>query len=151
MYYTKTLIARLQRKYKVLVFLDFHGHSQRKNTFFYGPAYPISHRDYYRCRALPKLIEKINPSFRFYSCSFQISEVKRSAARAVALSQLRVPYAFTVESSVGLYYDPNVMKTFNFTLESWEDMGRNIALGLTQFIMGIEELEQISRERKLLR
>ena len=30
-------------------------------------------------------------------------------------------------------------------------MGRDIALGLTQFIMGIEELEQISRERKLLR
>ena len=95
-YHIKTLLARLQKKYKVLVFLDFHGHSMRKNTFFYGPAYPITHRDYYRCRAFPKLVEKINPSFRFYGCSFQISEDKRSAARAVALTQLRVPYAYTV-------------------------------------------------------
>jgi hypothetical protein len=48
-----------------------------------------------------------------------ISEAKRSAARAVALSQLRVPYAYTVESSVGLYYDPQLMKTFAFTIASW--------------------------------
>ena len=119
------------------MFLDFHGHSQRKNTFFYGPTYPISHRDYYRCRAFPKLIEKINPSFRFYGCSFQISETKRSAARAVALTQLRVPYAYTVESSVGLYYDPFAMKTYHFSIESWEEMGRSIACGLNQFILGI--------------
>ena len=30
-------------------------------------------------------------------------------------------------------------------------MGSNIALGLFQFICGIEELEQISRERKIIR
>lgn len=72
-YLMKTLIARLQKKYGVLVFLDFHGHSRKKNTFFYGPAYPICHREYYRCRAFPRLIEKLNPSFRLYSCSFQIS------------------------------------------------------------------------------
>ena len=131
------MITRLQKKHKVLLFLDFHGHSQRKNTFFYGPTYPISHRDYYRCRAFPKLIEKINPSFRFYGCSFQISETKRSAARAVALTQLRVPYAYTVESSVGLYYDPFAMKTYHFSIESWEEMGRSIACGLNQFILGI--------------
>lgn len=89
-------MARLQRRYGLLLFLDFHGHSRRKNTFFYGPAYPISHREYYKCRALPKIIEKLNPCFRFYSCSFMISESKRTTARAVALSQMRVPYVFTV-------------------------------------------------------
>ena len=56
----------------------------------------------------------------------------------MALTQLKVPYAYTVESSVGLYYDPHSMKTFNFTVEAWEDMGKSIAVGLTQFIMGLE-------------
>jgi hypothetical protein len=32
------------------------------------------------------------------------------------------------------------MKTFNFTVESWEEMGSSIAMGLSQFIEGIEEL-----------
>lgn len=109
------LIARLQKKHGVLLFLDFHGHSRKKNTFFYGPNYPISHREYYKCRVLPKIIEKINQSFRYYSCSFHISETKRSTARAVAFSQLKVPYSFTVESSVGLFYNPQIMKTICFS------------------------------------
>ena len=55
-YSVKMLIARLQKKHGVLLFLDFHGHSRKKNTFFYGPNYPISHREYYKCRVLPKII-----------------------------------------------------------------------------------------------
>lgn len=43
------------------------------------------------------------------------------------------------------------MKSLNFLTEDWEQMGSNIALGLSQFIFGIEELQQISRERKMLR
>ena len=64
------------------MFLDFHGHSRKKNTFFYGPAYSLSHPNYLKCRVLPRVIEKINCSFRYYSCNFSINESKKSTGRA---------------------------------------------------------------------
>lgn len=72
------------------MYLDFHGHSRRKNTFLYGPNYPISNSSYYKCRILPKLIEKFDAKFRFYSCSFSISEDKKTTARAIMLNQLKI-------------------------------------------------------------
>lgn len=78
------------------MYIDFHGHSRKKNTFLYGPNYPITHLDYYKSRILPKLIEKYDPRFRFYSCSFTISEEKKTTARAIMLNQLKIPYSYTI-------------------------------------------------------
>ena len=52
----KTFTAKLHKKFGVFSYIDFHGHSRRKNTFLYGPNYQISHSDYYKCRILPRLI-----------------------------------------------------------------------------------------------
>ena len=52
----KQLVSRLQSTSKVMLYLDFHGHSMRKNTFSYGPNYPLAHNDFLRCRLLPRLI-----------------------------------------------------------------------------------------------
>lgn len=38
------------------MFFDFHGHSRKKNTFFYGPAYSITEADYYKSRAFAKMV-----------------------------------------------------------------------------------------------
>jgi len=56
------------------MYLDFHGHSRKKNTFFYGPAFAVNEPNYYKTRIFPKLIEKKNSNFRYYSCSFNIDE-----------------------------------------------------------------------------
>jgi cytosolic carboxypeptidase protein 2/3 len=69
-----------------MLYLDFHGHSRRKNTFLYGPNYQLQHMSYYQCRFLPKVIEKENPTFRYHSCNFNIPEDKKSTARAVMLN-----------------------------------------------------------------
>lgn len=39
----KCFIKRLkyEQKFKITYFLDFHGHSLKKNVFFYGPEYDI--------------------------------------------------------------------------------------------------------------
>lgn len=87
------------------MYLDFHGHSRKKNTFFYGPSYSIHEPNYYKCRILAKLIEKVDSNFRFHSCSFSIDEEKKQTARAVMLEQLHVPFAYTIETSIGFYYD----------------------------------------------
>ena len=37
----KDLAKKIQSNYGLFMYLDFHGHSRKKNTFFYGPNYSI--------------------------------------------------------------------------------------------------------------
>lgn len=41
-YLIKTLAMKLKKKFGIYMSLDFHGHSRKKNTFFYGPPYTLS-------------------------------------------------------------------------------------------------------------
>ena len=70
----KEFARKLHNRHGIFMYLDFHGHSRKKNTFFYGPAYAISEPNYYKSRILPKIIEKVNSNFSFNSCSFVIDE-----------------------------------------------------------------------------
>lgn len=120
------------------MYLDFHGHSRKKNTFLYGPSYGLGDAEYYKCRILPRIIEKIDNNFRFYSCNFMINESKKNTARAIMLNQLKIPYPYTIESSVGLYYDCEQMKTLHFFSQVWEDMGLTIGKSVSQFITAFD-------------
>lgn len=91
---------------KLVMFLDFHGHSTKKNTFVYGPEFPIIDRFYYEARLFPKLISNSTCMFRYYSCSFKINELKETTARAVMLRRLNIPLSYTIETSNGCYFDP---------------------------------------------
>ncbi len=42
----------------ILMFLDLHGHSIKKNVFLYGPEYPIYHKNYYLSKLYAKMISK---------------------------------------------------------------------------------------------
>ena len=81
-FHLKLFSSKMSKRSPFLIYYDFHGHSRKKNTFFYGPAYSLTHPNYYKCRVLAKLIEKVNNSFRFWSCFFAISEGKKSTGRA---------------------------------------------------------------------
>lgn len=52
----KKLVLNLQKKYEIHMFLDYHGHSQKKNTFTYGPSYNISEPGYLKSKVFPKLL-----------------------------------------------------------------------------------------------
>jgi hypothetical protein len=54
-------------------------------------------------------------------------------ARAVMLHQLKVPYVYTVESSLGLYYSPILLKTLPFNITAWEEMGISLAKSIHTF------------------
>lgn len=41
-YNIRAMLGRLQQLHQVYMFLDFHGHSDKKNTFVYGPVYSIT-------------------------------------------------------------------------------------------------------------
>ena len=71
---------------RIEMFLDIHGHSKKKNMFMFGPDYNITQPEYYKCRVFPKLLSNITNIFRYYSCSYTISNDKRSTARAVMIN-----------------------------------------------------------------
>jgi hypothetical protein len=118
------------------MYLDFHGHSRKKNTFFYGPAFPISEPNYYKSRILPKLIEKINCNFRFHSCSFAMDEQKKQTARVVMFEHFRIIFTYTIETSIGYFYDCQKMATLQFNQQEWNGIGGSIAEGLHAFLVG---------------
>jgi hypothetical protein len=101
------------------MFLDFHGHSTKKNTFMYGPEFPIVERYYYEARIFPKLLGNATPMFRYYSCIFKINEFKETTARAVLLRRLAIPLSYTIETSNGSYFDYELLKDVPYTLPLW--------------------------------
>jgi hypothetical protein len=52
------MIRRLVEEINPLMFIDFHGHSSKKNVFIYGPEHRVSDHNYIICRIFPKLISK---------------------------------------------------------------------------------------------
>lgn len=61
------------------MYIDMHGHSRKKNVFFYGCA--VNQND---CgpKEFPYLMEKIHSeAFRYNLCSFVIQEDKAGTAR----------------------------------------------------------------------
>ena len=79
------IVRRLAEDYKPETFIDFHGHSSKKNVFIYGPDYKLEDRNYLMCRFFPKLISKQTEAFRYYSCLFKISNCKVTTGRAIML------------------------------------------------------------------
>lgn len=92
----KQLVIKLKTEFKarLMFFLDFHGHSVKKNVFLYGPEYEIWENNYYKTRIFPKIMASKTEIFRYYSCLFRIADFKRATARAVLLNT--IPHCYTI-------------------------------------------------------
>ncbi|XP_076178312.1 cytosolic carboxypeptidase 1 isoform X2 [Ptiloglossa arizonensis] len=89
------------------VFVDYHGHSRRKNVFLFGcsrsgswsaadrakPDQPVQYL------MLPHLMQRISPAFALPLCSFKVERNKESTARVAIWRQLGVLRSYTMESS----------------------------------------------------
>ena len=92
----KNLVDKIMETHDLEVYLDFHGHSRKKNMFIFGPSYNLTQPEYYKCRVLPKILANVTPIFRYFSCSYDIPYEKKNTARAVMLSEMLVPLVYTV-------------------------------------------------------
>lgn len=70
---TRTIFTDLSETYKkkLLLFLDYHGHSTRKNAFLLGPGI-FDTQMVNDIRVLPKIMANYSDIFRYPSCSFRI-------------------------------------------------------------------------------
>ncbi|XP_029156275.1 cytosolic carboxypeptidase 1-like isoform X2 [Nylanderia fulva] len=140
------------------VFVDYHGHSRRKNVFLFGcsrsgswsaadrakPDQPVQYL------MLPHLMQRTSPAFALPLCSFKVERNKESTARVAVWRQLGVSRSYTMESSfcgcdqgtlAGLHLDTGHLKA----------IGRDFCQALSMMKNTDEEwaIEKISTEGHL--
>lgn len=106
-YYLQKMITRLQEteNRQFFLYLDFHGHSAKKNIFQYGNKTenwaPSSKKGTcnHQPQVFPMMVSKQFDYFNFPDCTFSMPKYKESTARVSMFHQLRIPYVFTMEAS----------------------------------------------------
>ena len=90
------------------MYLDFHGHSAKKNIFNYGnnrldfgASVTKAGRVAHTPATFPLVLSKQKgfDYFNFGDCTFSMPKMKESTARIAMFKQLRIPFVFTLEAS----------------------------------------------------
>ena len=144
----KNLINKITQTHSIDMYLDFHGHSGKKNMFIFGPNYNITQALYYKCRILPKILANITPVFRYYASTYGIPNHKKTTPRALLLTPLNVPVFFTVETSLGFYYDATLAKVLIFDRKKWEGLGVSMVTAIREYYEDLEQLEDYMEGKK---
>lgn len=119
--------------------------------FMFGPNYSISQSLYYKCRVLPKILSALTPTFRYYGCNYEIPPDKRATARAVMLNQMMIPLVYTIQTSLGFYFDPVVHKTIAFDRTQWEVIGNYVLIALKEYYEDLEQLQEYLQSKRKAR
>ncbi|XP_011867871.1 PREDICTED: cytosolic carboxypeptidase 1-like isoform X4 [Vollenhovia emeryi] len=120
------------------VFVDYHGHSRRKNVFLFGcsrsgswsaadrakPDQPVQYL------MLPHLMQRTSPAFALQLCSFKVERNKESTARVAVWRQLGVSRSYTMESSF-CGCDQGVLAGLHFDTEHLKAIGRDFCQALS--------------------
>ncbi|CAH2102327.1 unnamed protein product [Euphydryas editha] len=138
-YHTKGLIEYLVRVWKKppLVYCDYHGHSRKKNVFFYGcagaeswcsndrlvPDEPVKYL------MLPALMHRISPAFALGSCSFRVERERESTARVTVWRHLGVTRSYTMEASF-CGFDRGPFKGFHLNTQHLQGVGSDFCEAL---------------------
>jgi len=91
----------------VLIFCDLHGHSTKKESFFYGCNRTSwgGASSWAQVRLLPRILARKCRFFNLAECHFRVTEDKRNTARVVAWRELKISNSFTLETSFFGYND----------------------------------------------
>ena len=109
-YATKKLCTQLQEheRKSFFLYLDFHGHSAKKNIFNYGNnrldggvPFPRTGKVTHTPATFPLVLSKQKgfDYFNFNDCTFSMPKIKESTARIAMFQKLRIPFVFTLEAS----------------------------------------------------
>lgn len=112
----KKLLETSNEKRGVLLFLDLHGHSKKKNAFLYGSdctlqsdklsnaainyftADEIISRKIF-ARTFPKVVSTLSDYFSYRDSAYQVKNSKKGTGRVYSWRELGIEGAFTIEAS----------------------------------------------------
>jgi hypothetical protein len=124
-YYTKKLMGNLMKRNKIVLYIDFHGHSCKKNGFFYGcnvKDKPMLTRE------LPTLLGEFSAHFNYGDCNFAMQASKKGTSRISAFNELGIVNSYTFETSFnGSDYKPN------FAKEDYMKLGEELCSSLSVY------------------
>ena len=91
------MIKKESAERRIRMFIDLHGHSRKKNAFFYGCSQGTQDaEDCTKAKAFPYLMSKIHNAFNYQDCSFNIQRDKEGTARVTLFKELKIHEIFTL-------------------------------------------------------
>ena len=96
----------------------------------YGNFYSRNHELFWKNKAVPLLLSKLTHHFSFPYTRFMYSDFHAASARAVAWSQLQVPFAYTLEAS---FFGHSAR---HFTSQDLQEVGVATCLALLSLFSG---------------
>ncbi len=99
--------------------MDFHGHSRKLYSFFYGNTSLQNPSD---VKIFPYVCSKLTSMIRYEDCTFNLEEDKRSTARVQLFSNLKISNIYTFEASFFGYINKNKERK-SFTIENYKNLG----------------------------
>lgn len=129
-YYTKNMMRHLLDDRAIVLYVDIHGHSRKKNVFMYGNC--NNEAGGLREKVFPRLICRSSDCFCFDDCCFKMQKSKESSARVVVFRDLGVTNSFTLEASFcGADFGPLIGE--HFTTRHLEEMGYMVCDAILDF------------------
>ncbi|XP_044006986.1 cytosolic carboxypeptidase 1-like isoform X3 [Aphidius gifuensis] len=119
------------------IFVDYHGHSRRKNVFLFGCSKSASWSSVDRAKndqpvqylMLPRLMQKTSAAFSFPLCSFKVENRSRESTARVAIWRLGVARSYTMESSF-CGCDQGSLAGLHFDTIHLKNVGRDLMLAI---------------------
>jgi Zinc carboxypeptidase/Cytosolic carboxypeptidase N-terminal domain len=141
-YYTKKHLQVFSETHECLLFCDLHGHSIKRNVFFYGcnlnPLEPDQAKKNIMAKLIPFILSKKNKLVSYKDSKFRMQKSKESTARIVAYKQLGIINSLTIEAS---FYGPSDLASFkdsrddyHMTLNDLKSVGRDLCLVCLGFV-----------------
>ena len=125
-------MQRMRDERGIILFVDLHGHSVKKNVFIYGcDSKYFETGENHPCRERPMEMEnRIFPAmlsnkcgmFNFEDCRFHVRKRKETSGRVVAFRQF-TNNSFTLEASFGGADEKHSPPNQHFAMTTYEQVG----------------------------
>jgi len=143
-WHLKRLLHAVQRRGRLVLYCDFHGHSRRKNVFTFGcevtvaSAGPAAAKEAEGWSAwvqkmFPALLAARADDFAMKNCSFKVQKSKANCARVAAWRDTPVVNSFTIEASFA-GADEGANEGVHFSTRNFEEMGHHFVASLTDLM-----------------
>jgi hypothetical protein len=141
------------------MYCDLHGHSMKRNVFFYGcdakyrtnalpvpTANGVSDGNHPKLSLLfPYLLHLKNPAFHLPDCKFKVQKSKESTSRVVAFREFGIGLSYTMEAS----FMGSSASDYHFGSQDLEEIGHDwcrALLTLSESMRDENKVETLAKE-----